>query len=69
MRVQLHTPSGAPIGDEIPTQLPWNDFLTWHGRVFRRAADEGPHRGHRLQHFHEVFSLDLTTEHLHGWHA
>lgn len=62
MRVQLHTPSGTPLGDELSGQLPWHDFITWRGRVFRRAEDNGERRGHRLQHFHEVDVLDLNWD-------
>lgn len=73
MRVQLFTASGTPVGDELPAQLPWCDFVRWGRNVYRRAADDGPHRGHRLQKFHEVDVVELQGskpgDPLYGWHA
>lgn len=59
MRVQLHTCSGTPIGDELAGALPWCDYLTWNGRFFRRASEEQP--THLVQHFHEVGFIALTS--------
>lgn len=58
MKVQLHGHSGMLIGGEMDG-LPCSDFLTWRGRLFRRAVDEQP--GDRVQHFHEVGFIAVTS--------
>jgi len=73
MRVQLFTAMNTPVGDELPGQVQWCDFVRWGNRVYRRVADDGERRGHRLQKFVEVDVVELKGERpgdpTYGWHA